>query len=420
MAPKTPSKTTQVTEVKLPKWVQSASKDNYEYAKRIAAKDQKVFQGDRVADLNPLFKQAFANYQSNAGGMGEYDKAGAGYDALLKTRIPQVGTNFNTDRITSQDVTAGKLTPEMIQQYMNPYLDEVVNKSMGALEDSRVQSLMANAEKAKAAGAFGGSRAAVIDAITNSETAKQAGILSAGLRSDAFNNATGLATTDLNRAMAAAQSNQQAALSADQSNQQAGIQEFLARLTGEQSNQQAALSKGQLNLSALAGLKDLGGLLDSRRQQDFATQAGYASALQQQKQQEINARMQKFNEVNSEDENDLNLRLSALGMSPYGKSESSTKTHQDGGGTDFASVGLGIISLLPMLFGLSDREEKTDIKKLGKDPSTGLPLYAFRYKGDPKSYPKVVGPMAQDIEKMFPDKVKKIGKARVVEGMGRG
>ena len=42
-------------------------------------------------------------------------------------------------------------------------------------------------------------------------------------------------------------------------------------------------------------------------------------------------------------------------------------------------------------------------------------MYAYRYKGDPKSYPKVVGPMAQDIEKHHPSAVKKIGRHKVID-----
>ena len=53
---------------------------------------------------------------------------------------------------------------------------------------------------------------------------------------------------------------------------------------------------------------------------------------------------------------------------------------------------------------------KTDITKLGKDPKTGLDMHAFRYKGDPKTYPKVVGPMAQDVQKIAPDAVTPMGK----------
>jgi hypothetical protein len=64
---------------------------------------------------------------------------------------------------------------------------------------------------------------------------------------------------------------------------------------------------------------------------------------------------------------------------------------------------------------LSDRNEKTDIKKLGKDPATGLPLYAYRYKGDSKTYPKTVGPMAQDVEKRWPGSTERVGGKLVVK-----
>ena len=53
---------------------------------------------------------------------------------------------------------------------------------------------------------------------------------------------------------------------------------------------------------------------------------------------------------------------------------------------------------------------KTDIVKLGKDPKTGLEMHSFRYKGDPKSYLKVVWPMAQDVEKRFPGSTTPMGK----------
>ena len=50
---------------------------------------------------------------------------------------------------------------------------------------------------------------------------------------------------------------------------------------------------------------------------------------------------------------------------------------------------------------------KTDITKVGS--KMGVPIHAYRYKGDPKSYPKVVGPMAEDVAKTFgPGSVAKI------------
>lgn len=61
----------------------------------------------------------------------------------------------------------------------------------------------------------------------------------------------------------------------------------------------------------------------------------------------------------------------------------------------------------------SDENDKTDITPLGEDEN-GVKQYAYRYKSDPKTYPKVVGPMAQDIEKKDPSAVKKIGGHKVV------
>jgi len=60
------------------------------------------------------------------------------------------------------------------------------------------------------------------------------------------------------------------------------------------------------------------------------------------------------------------------------------------------TAAMGFAKLLPLL-GLSDEREKTDIKKIGKDKESGLTMYSYRYKGDPKSYPKVTGPMAQEV-----------------------
>lgn len=81
-------------------------------------------------------------------------------------------------------------------------------------------------------------------------------------------------------------------------------------------------------------------------------------------------------------------------------------------------LGGSVLGGLGSLIG-SDREDKTDIKPLGKDKQSGLKMYAYRYKDDPKTYPKTVGPMAQDIEKTRPGAVREIGGHKVVNfGLG--
>ena len=84
-------------------------------------------------------------------------------------------------------------------------------------------------------------------------------------------------------------------------------------------------------------------------------------------------------------------------------------------GTTQQPINLGQIALGGLGL-LSDREDKTDITKLGKDPKTGVDMYAYRYKDDPKHYPKVVGPMAQDLERLLPGVTRLLGGHRVIGG----
>lgn len=61
---------------------------------------------------------------------------------------------------------------------------------------------------------------------------------------------------------------------------------------------------------------------------------------------------------------------------------------------------------------VSDRREKTDIKKIGKDP-LGLNTYEYKYKGDDR---KRTGVMAQEVRKVLPEAVEEVeikGKKRL-------
>jgi Chaperone of endosialidase len=146
---------------------------------------------------------------------------------------------------------------------------------------------------------------------------------------------------------------------------------------------------------------------------------------QQQAQNQINAQMAKFNQAFQYPQQQLGIMESALGMTPYdtttsGSSNSTTTQTQ----SNPAAMALGGLQTLGGLFSapaggtsaaaglfsmLSDERMKTDVTELGKDPTTGLKMHAYRYKGDPKSYPKVVGPMAQDVQKLMPGAVRKVG-----------
>jgi len=93
-------------------------------------------------------------------------------------------------------VTNEALTPftgESIQQFMNPYENEVVQRSLadvsGALDTQRLRDRQA----ATAARAFGGSRQGVQESLTNAAAIKQAADTAAQLRAAGYGQAAGLA-----------------------------------------------------------------------------------------------------------------------------------------------------------------------------------------------------------------------------------
>ena len=326
MAPKAPAHTTQTTEVKLPAWVEQASQQNYQQAQKIAGQKFRPYTGPRLATQSGMTTRGYGLLNKNVGiANQDYGKA----------------TNL-------LDQASGDLD---IQKYLNPYTSEVEKNALRSLEDQRRQSVMRGSDAAASAGAFGGSRHGITEAVTNAESVKAAGDLSAQLRAQGFDTATANALADIQR---------------------------MRGVAGDYQGLGAQKQK--------SGLTDVAGLLDAGQREQAYRQQG------------IDVAREKWDEPRNFQIDNMNLLLSSLGMSPYGKSESMGRTGtSEEKGPDWATAGLGVLSLLPMLFG-SDRTLKTDIKRIGRDPTTGLSMYSYRYKGDPKTYPKVVGPMAQEVE----------------------
>jgi hypothetical protein len=65
---------------------------------------------------------------------------------------------------------------------------------------------------------------------------------------------------------------------------------------------------------------------------------------------------------------------------------------------------LGSLALAAAMF-FSDKRLKEDIKRVGKTDE-GLPVYTYRFKGDPRVQ---MGVMAQDVEKQKPEAVFSLG-----------
>ena len=349
----TPSTQTTINKTELPPWVDMAAQQNLDEANRIAAKPYVPFTGSMTADQTGLGQAANSAAQANLTAWNPQMQQAAG--------VAQSGTTYQPRSFLQGN----------IQDYMNPYQDEVINRSIDDAGRSFQQNMNGISANAVGAGAFGGSRQGVAEGVAAAENARNVGDMSAQLRAQGFDTASGLLNQDITRDM-----------------------------QGQQMRQDAGTN--------LANIAQAGNTMNNQNTTLAATLGEQQRQVAQSKLQESYA---KWQDAQQADLRNLNLRLAAVGATPYGSTQTQTSTAAGGGNSGMSIMG-GVLGLLPLMF--SDRKAKTDIKKLGKDPVTGLDMYAYRYKGDPKSYPKVVGPMAQDIEKQNPTAVRKIGGERVV------
>lgn len=84
-------------------------------------------------------------------------------------------------------------SPEEITAFQNPYEQQVVQQTLRDIEEQRQMGQLAEAQRATAARAFGGSRQGVAQALTNEAALREAGRTSAALRASGFGTAAELA-----------------------------------------------------------------------------------------------------------------------------------------------------------------------------------------------------------------------------------
>lgn len=106
---------------------------------------------------------------------------------------------------TPANVSAGQLSDTDLSAYMNPYTQSVIDTSMNDLNTARQRAISGGQGQATAAGAYGGSRHGVADALTNEGFLSQAAGLSANLRNTGYQNAQNAALTDIGNRMNADQ-----------------------------------------------------------------------------------------------------------------------------------------------------------------------------------------------------------------------
>jgi hypothetical protein len=283
-------------------WAADAAKSNWEFARAIAQQPFQPYQDNMLAGWNQGQSGGY-NSVVNGAGVGQAAQAlaqqgaqtamafqpgqvsAAGYNpamqGVMNTHAANAGPAtswgvMNTHAASAgpaqqmaaaqmargdvRDVQAGQFPGANLGAYMNPYTGAVIDTTLGQLgRQNDILQNQANA-RASAAGAFGGSRQAVMNAENNRNFMDTAGQVTSNLYNQNFSQAQQAIQADQNRALQAGGMNQQADLSVGQANlanrQASGLQNMLAGNSMNQFNaglaQQAGMATSAAHNSAAA------------------------------------------------------------------------------------------------------------------------------------------------------------------------
>jgi hypothetical protein len=131
-------------------------------------------------DIKSAFLTNFGQAQGVAGALPVQQFAG--YNPLYQAGEEQI-VNQSLTPFSGADIGA----------FMNPYQEDVINRSLGDIESSRQMQDIRDRQAATQARAFGGSRQGVQSSLTNAAALKQAADLSANMRNQGYGQAAQLA-----------------------------------------------------------------------------------------------------------------------------------------------------------------------------------------------------------------------------------
>jgi hypothetical protein len=351
----------------IPAWMSDAGQQNYAYAQNVAEQPLQQYQGQMVADTSPQTQQSW-NVAANSGNVGadQYNGATSGYLGALGQ--------------TPSQVTPQTLAGTNLQPYMNPYTQSVIDATLPLMQQQNALSQNQQANAANSANAFGGSKQGVQQGVAQAQGAMNIGQMASQLNQANFAQAQTAATGDISR-----------------------------NLTAQTQNQNEAQQKINSDIQASQGLTNTGDSMSKNNVANFNMLQSAGAGQSMQAQNQINAQMAKFNQAFNYPQQQLGTLEASLGMTPHDTSTSGQTTSQTTTPTDWASIISKGASAASDIYGMmpSDKTLKKDITPAGAGPA-GIPVFKYRFKGQPSSAPKFKGPMAQDVQKVVPQAVSPI------------
>ena len=324
-----PANTTQTQTQELPEWARGYAKDTLAKTSALTDINQNPYQtydANRIAGFSPLQQQSITGAQ-NMGTAPQLDTA-SGIAGLAGSKAMGIGYTpgqFNAPQVGTQDYTGSN-----VSQYMNPYMQNVVDIQQREAQRQGDIASTQRAGQAVRSGAFGGSRAGVMDAEAARNLALQKGDIQAQGQNAAFQNAQQQFNTQQGRDLQAQMANQQ--------------QNMTAQQLGEQSRQYGAgygMQGLQTGLQAAGQLGQLGGQQFAQGMDINKLQNAYGAQQQQLEQQGLSQSYQDFLNQQNYPYKQLGFMSDILRGTPTGSS-SSMNMYQAQPGALQTATGLGL------------------------------------------------------------------------------
>lgn len=422
---KTKTKTDMTTTPVVPAWVQQPMQDFTSAVSGMMGRDATDF----VAPATALQNQAFQGAANLGGWQNNLNSASNLYNQVAGAGPNQIGT---THQAGVSNATAAGILDNGYQQYMNPYLNDVVNTTLAGYDQTAGQQTAAAQAAAAKTGAFGGSRSAIGQAILAAQQGLGRASTEAGLRSNAFNAAMALAGADADR-------RQQVGLFNAGAQNQANLFNAGALNTTEGLNLGAREADLARQLQAASGLTNVGNAEASNTRGDIALQGTLGGIQREIDQAMATADWSKLQAI-GQLYGYANLPM-FVGQNQKGKTVSTTS--QSGLGSILGSAGQiagGIGSIANLFAGptaaslgagaaaaglgagagaaagsglgsalaaFSDERLKKDIKtvRFERGPRGPRRRVSWRYKWQSDDEPRYEGYIAQELQKTDPQAV---------------
>lgn len=294
-SPSTPSEMSQRT-VGYSKEYEPIVREAVDRAVYEASKPYEAYKGKRLAGFDPLqlqAQQAVANLKP-AQQLGTATQF-AGLAGLKAGDIKYDPTRFASDQVSAERTSTQQFTdPSIAGQYMSPYMQNVVDIQKREAQRQGDIARTQRGAQAVGAGAFGGSRQAIMEAEAQRNLMQQMGDIQSRGSQAAYEQAAAQFQADQARMLQSAQGNQQARLQAALANQQAMLE---AQRLSEQSRQYGAglgLQGLQTQLQAAGQLGQLGQTQFGQEQAIIDAQARAGAQRQALEQQRMSQGYEDF------------------------------------------------------------------------------------------------------------------------------